>query len=365
VSIWDGISYRKKLLLVTIITTVAVYLGFRYILPLIFPFIISYFLAWTVRPATEFLYRRLKVPRILGGSISLIILISILGVGLSLLINNLIKQIISFLKNMPIYLNVLADKLDSICGSCDKMLGLSDGTVRLLVDDNLLQTINRVKNNIIPGITEHTISLTIKLIAMLSIALIIFISAVLIAKDLPSMKESLEKAKVYQKIHKVTEKLAETGIAYLRAQLIIMVMVGLVCVLGLTLMKYEYALLVGLIIAVLDALPILGSGMILIPWSIIMLFNGNIYSAAILITLYLVCQVIRQLLETKLVGKSMGTKPLFTLISIYVGVQLFSGYGYFLGPIGLAIILATIGVVADKLKGSNEDFDNNDRRIST
>ncbi|HHU70495.1 MAG TPA: AI-2E family transporter, partial [Clostridiales bacterium] len=111
--------------------------------------------------------------------------------------------------------------------------------------------------------------------------------------------------------------------------------------------------------------PILGSGIILIPWSIIMLFSGNIYSAAILITVYLLCQVTRQLLEPKLIGKSMGAKPLFTLISIYVGVQLFSGYGYFLGPIGLAIILATIGVVADKLKGSNEDFDNNDRRIST
>lgn len=242
-SIWDGISYRKKLLLVTIITTAAVYLGFRYILPLIFPFIISYFLAWAVRPATEFLYRRLKVPRILGGSISLIILISILGVGLSLLINNLIKQIISFLKNMPIYLNILADKLDSICGSCDKMFGLSDGTVRLLVDDNLLQTVNRVKNNIIPGITEHTISLTIRLIALLGIVLIIFISAVLIAKDLPSMKASLEKAKIYQKIHKVTEKLAETGIAYLRAQLIILFEESLKIILSKSLFHYPLSVL--------------------------------------------------------------------------------------------------------------------------
>mgnify|MGYP000902757201 CR=1 FL=1 len=364
-SIWDGISYRKKLLLVGIIATIAVYLGFRYILPLVFPFLISYFLAWTVRPATEFLHRKLKVPRILGGSISLILLISILGVGLSLLINNLIKQIISFLKNMPIYLNVLAERLDTICGSCDKLFGLSDGTVRLLVDENLIQTVNRVKNNIIPGITEHTISLTLRLITMLGIVLIIFISAVLIVKDIPSMKESLEGAKIYQNIHKVTEKLAETGIAYLKAQLIIMVIVGFLCVLGLTLIKYEYALLVGLIIAVLDALPILGSGIILIPWSIIMLINGNIYSAAIIITVYLFCQIIRQLLEPKLVGKSIGTKPLFTLISIYIGLQLFSGYGYFLGPIGLAIILAIVSVVGDKLKGSNDEFDNIDRRIST
>lgn len=364
-SIWEGISYRKRLFLVTIITIAAVYLGFRYILPLILPFIISYFLAWTVRPATEFLYRKLKVPRVLGGSVSLILLISAIMLGLSLLINTLIKQIISFLKNMPIYLNLLGDKLDSICGSCDNLFGLSDGTVRLFVDDNLIQTLNRVKNNIIPGITEHTISITIRLIAMFGIVLIIFISAVLIAKDLPSMKESLEKTKIYRNIHKVTEKLAETGIAYLRAQVIIMVIVGFFCVLGLTLIKFEYALLVGLIIALLDALPILGSGMILIPWSIIMLFNGNIYSAAILITVYLFCQVTRQLLETRLVGKSMGTKPLFTLISIYIGIQLFAGYGYFLGPIGLAIILATVGVVSDKFKDHDEELNKVDSRIST
>ena len=85
--------------------------------------------------------------------------------------------------------------------------------------------------------------------------------------------------------------------AYFRSQLLIMAMVAIICVIGLVLIKNQYALLLGLGIALLDALPVIGSGMILIPWSIMMLFDGNIYAAAILITTYLICQIIREVLN--------------------------------------------------------------------
>lgn len=341
---------RKKLLFAAIITTLAVYIGFKFFLPLVFPFVIAYFLAWIVRPVTEFLNRRLKIPRIIGGSISLILLIAALGCGLFFLISKLIEQAVAFIKNIPIYLDIMADKLDSICKSWDGLFGLTDGTIRAVVDENIMQTISNVKNNILPGLTQHSISIAIKIVGIVGILIIMFIAAMLIVKDLPDLKECMEKSRFYQDMHRITDKLADTGIAYLRAQLIIMIVVAFLCVLALTLLKNEYALLLGLGIAVMDAFPVLGSGLVFIPWSIIMLFDGNIYAAAILITTYLLCQVVREVLEPKLIGKCIGTRPLFTLIAMYVGVQLFSFAGFILGPVGLVIIITTVKVTKEKLE---------------
>jgi sporulation integral membrane protein YtvI len=278
----------------------------------------------------------------------LLVLVVVFGISICLLINILIRQSIEFIKNIPIYLDAMADRLEEICKHCDKFMGLSDGTMRAMMDDNITQTINKVKSNIMPQLTEHSIGIGIKVIAFFGVFLIIFVAAVLIAKDLPEYQKRLENNALYQDIHKVTEKLSEAGIAYLRCQLIIMSIVAVICFLGLTLIKNDYAVLIGVGIGIMDALPILGSGLILVPWAIITLINGKIFEAAILITTFLVCQIIREVLEPKLIGNQIGIKPIFTLIAIYMGVKLFSFAGFFLGPIGLVIIITIYKVIMEK-----------------
>lgn len=342
-------NYKKLRWILTLAAiTLGVFVGFRYLLPLILPFVIAYFLAWIIRPVTELLYIKFGIPRILGGTLALLLLVIVFGISICLLINILIKQSIEFIKNIPIYLDVMADRLEEFCKHWDKFMGLSDGTMRAMMDDNITQTINKVKSNIMPQLTEHSIGIGIKVIAFFGVLLIIFVAAVLIAKDLPDFQKRLENNALYQDIHKVTEKLSEAGIAYLRCQLIIMSIVAVICFLGLTLIKNDYAVLIGVGIGIMDALPILGSGLILVPWAIITLINGKIFEAAILITTFLVCQIIREVLEPKLIGNQIGIKPIFTLIAIYMGVKLFSFAGFFLGPIGLVIIITIYKVIMEK-----------------
>ncbi|HWT75930.1 MAG TPA: AI-2E family transporter, partial [Mobilitalea sp.] len=216
-------------------------------------------------------------------------------------------------------------------------------------------TISRVKSNVMPNITSRTITFVIIMIEMIGVVLITFVAALLIAKDVPVYKEKYKYNDIYRDVHKVTVKLADAGIAYLRTQFIIMVVVAFFCVLGLTLIRNEYALLLGLGIAFLDALPILGDGLVFIPWSIIMLLNGNIYAAAILISTYLINQVVREVLEPKLLGNRIGVRPIFTLISMYVGLKLFSIAGFILGPIGLIIIITVVKVVNEKTAVANAE----------
>ncbi len=344
---------RLKFILIIVLTSLGVYLCFRFVLPLVLPFLIAYFLAWTVRPTTEFLFRRCKVPRIIGGTFSLLVLTTAVGTGLFFLVNTLLKQAINFIRNIPIYVTIIADKLDNICKNSDELFGLAVGTMRSVVDDNLIQMTNNVKANIMPSITQRMIGVTIALVGAIGIILIILVSAVLIVKDLPAFHKKYENKDFYKDIHRVMEKLADAGIAYLRSQLIIMVIVALICVLGLTILKNNYALLIGVGIAIMDALPILGSGIILIPWSIIMLMNGNIYAAAILVTIFLICQIIREVLEPKLIGNRLGIKPLSTLVAMYIGLRLFSIAGFILGPIGLIIITTIVKIATEKVQASD------------
>ncbi len=344
---WEKLMRIKGPILMLLIS-IGVYLSFRYLLGLVLPFLIAYFLAWIIRPVTESLYHRFRLPRILGGTLSLLLLFAVFGTGICLLINILIKQAFAFIRNLPVYLNMIANKLDRICQGCDELFGLDEGTLRTMVDDNLMRTVNRVKNNLMPQITEHTISITVGVIAFFGVLLIIFVSAVLIVKELPGFQERYENHNLYKDFHRITGKLSEAGAAYLRSQLIIMILVALLCILGLTLLHNDYAVLLGIGIAFMDALPVIGSGMIFIPWAIIMLMNGNIFSAAVLITIYLICQILREVLEPKLIGNRIGIKPLYTLIAMYIGLKLFSVIGFILGPIGLVIIITVYKVVNEK-----------------
>lgn len=345
---WVDKSYIAKWFFTIALITAGVYLGFRYLLPLIFPFLVAYFLAWIIRPVTEMLYRRLKIPRVIGGSFSLLLLVAVFGAAFCMLVNILIRQAIEFIKNTPVYLGIIAEKLDSVCEHMDGLVGFNCGTLRGFLDDNIIRTVDMVKNDVMPKMTKHTISFTIKFVGFIGIVLIVLVAAVLIAKDLPGYREKYCNNKLYKELQKVTVKLSDAGIAFIRCQLIIMSIVAVICVIGLTLLKNEYPVLLGIGIAFMDALPILGSGMIFIPWSIIVLINGDIFTAAMLFTIFLVCQIIREILEPKLIGNRIGIKPLFTLISIYVGVELFGFAGFFLGPIGLLIIMTIYKVINEK-----------------
>lgn len=354
---WEDMNDRRKLFMNLVIITLSVYLGFRYLLPLILPFIFAYLLAWIIRPSTEFLYKKARIPRAVGGSVSLAVLVFIIGSGFFYLGNLLIRQAINFARSIPVYLSILAGRLDNICSNCDEIFGLATGSARTLMDDNILKMVDKVKIDIIPSMTARTLNLTVKLIGFVGIILIILISAVLIIKEVPELKRKYENSKLYNDINKVTVSLAEAGIAYLRAQLLIMVLVAICCVTGLVLIGNDYALLLGILIAILDALPIIGSGMILIPWCIIMLINGNIFAAAVLITVYLLCQIIREVAEPKLIGNRIGIRPLYALISMYIGFKLFGIVGFILGPIGLIIIITVLKSIKDKDDRNKDDRD--------
>lgn len=344
-----NINNRTKLLLVIITAIIGVYFGFQYILPLFTPFILAYFIAWLLSPIVRILYRKLRMPKLLGGIISLGLLGTIVVWLICYLGNIFMKQVVILLQNMPIYLSILSGYMDSFCNGCDKFFGSQLGSSRGLIDSNIESMLYTVKTEIMPALTSQSVTIAVSLIGVIGVILITIVSILLIIKDEDENEKNFQSTIYYQDIHLVTSKLTETGIAYLRAQAIMMVLVAILCTTALLVIKNKYALLIGIGIGIFDAFPVLGSGLILIPWSLISLLNQDVFSAAILMTLYLGCQLIRQCVEPKLLGNRIGIKPIFTLMSMYIGVRLFGLAGFLLGPLGLVIIITIVKESKERL----------------
>jgi sporulation integral membrane protein YtvI len=336
------VKKEYKIIIVIISTALGVYMSFKYIMPLIVPFLIALSLAKMIIPVVNFFYNKLKVPKMLAGAVTLLLLFITLGLGFMYLIKTLVIQAKLLFTNTPIYIDMIGNKINTICKDCDHVFGLLDGSVKKIVDENADYMLVRIKEKIMPMMTEQSLQIIIKAAGILGVLIIIFISVLMILKDMEFIQESYEKSYFYKMIHPIFSKLAYMGFAYLKTQLIIISIITCICTLSFLLIKNKYPLLIGLFIGMFDALPILGSGSILVPWAIFKLVGADIYTAAILLTTYVLCQLIRQILEPKLLGDQIGVKPIFTIMSIYIGIRIFGLSGFFLGPIAFVIILTVV-----------------------
>jgi len=107
---------------------------------------------------------------------------------------------------------------------------------------------------------------------------------------------------------------------------------------GLSILRADGAIYIAALTAIIDIMPVLGTGAVVIPWSIFEFIKGNLTFAIGLAILYIVIMIVRNILEPKLVGKQIGLHPLIMLICMYVGVKVFGFIGLFVLPIIAAIM---------------------------
>ena len=131
---------------------------------------------------------------------------------------------------------------------------------------------------------------------------------------------------------------------YLRAYAVIFALTFFEILAGLLILCPQYCFIGALGIALIDVLPVLGAGLVLIPWGLICLLTGNVFRGVGLIVLYLAVTVIRQTVEPKIIGGSLGIHPLLTLTGIFVGYRLFGVGGMILAPIIICVIKEIRGV---------------------
>jgi sporulation integral membrane protein YtvI len=127
---------------------------------------------------------------------------------------------------------------------------------------------------------------------------------------------------------------------YFRAQYILMSMVGIISIIGLLIIRSPFALLLGLLLAVLDFLPIVGAGSVLVPWALVSFIIGDMRQGISLAIIYGIITVTRQVLQPKILGDQIGVHPLVSLMSIFIGFRLFGLLGLIIGPTLVMLLVA-------------------------
>ncbi len=341
----------RFLLLISLITG-CVLLAFRYLLPLFLPFITAYILMRLLLPLIQYFQSRFSLPKWLayGGTLSVFFL---LLVGAILLLGKyLIRQLRLFCTNASVYGQICCQTIqsgcDRLCLSIDHYLRLKQGSTLDFINAKL-QTINdHSTEQFYQNAGKTALSCIGGSIQLFMFLLITCISMIILCKDMEPLHQAYRRHRFYPAVHQVLHTMRTTGLTYLRAQLIILLINWILCSIGLCLIRNPYFILIGMAISVIDALPILGSGVILVPWGLYFVFQQQFYPAAVLFTAYLATVLTREFLEAKLMGDGMGMLSFFTLAAIYAGLKLYGVCGIFLGPFAVVLIRAIYRVWMDQ-----------------
>ncbi len=335
----DRIGKKKYILIMSFIgVTLAVYIAFKYILPVVAPFVIAVLFAIMIRKPVCFLEKKLKLKPIIATMlvVSLISLVLILGTGY--VFGMIIKEIRLFVSNYDIYQESVNGTICEVCEKFDKSMGFKSGSSEKYVTLYLDKGTRAIEEKVVPMVVEKSLGIIVWIVTGIGILVIIFISTVLISKDMEDIVNKINESKFTNEFQFIKRSLSGVGGIYLKTQGIIMLVTALVCVIGFLIIKSPYGLILGLLTGLLDALPIFGAGTVLIPFSLYYVFVGDYFKAAVIFTMYCICYFARQYLEPKLMGGKLGVSAIMMLLSTYVGFVLFSVGGFILGPIGYILI---------------------------
>ncbi|MCD8180079.1 MAG: sporulation integral membrane protein YtvI [Firmicutes bacterium] len=319
-------------------------LGF--LVELFLPFLLGYLFSMAVNPLADFLQRKLKIPRGLSAVLVIVLIVGILGGVLSFLIWKIIDEVRMLYTQFPQIYESVQSGLHSF------------GDKWSVVYDNLPVNVQEALSAIGEGISEraadfiNTKSTPVvdyagnfaKALPSVFIGIIVFIlSSYFMVSENKLVSRTVKKLcsdKFLNRLNMVKRELKKYLGGYLGAQVILMFIAFVIMFIGMSVLNIDYALLTALGIAVLDALPFFGSGLILWPWTVIEFINGEIKLGIGLIVIYVAVALTRHFTEPKLVSSRIGMNPILTLMSMYVGYKTLSIGGLILGPIILVLIIS-------------------------
>lgn len=317
---------------------------FSFLLPIITPFVIGGLIAALMEPLVSLLERRFKMKRGWAAFITLVSMLAILITVIVLSISWISVEVVKLSKDLPTYIDLILDSAG------DLFTQLKLYSTEFDLGPKLLEWLSDSFSSMLSGLTNLT-SLTKNLVLGTATVLPNFF-LVLIISLLASFFFSRDKkvigdiaarvlpSSLYDAAQAVGEDMGKAILGYIRAQITLVSITALQTIIGLYILGIDYAVTMGVVVGLVDILPVVGSGSVFIPWMLFEFFRGNISLGIGLGIIYAFIVVVRQVLEPKLVADNLGIHPLATLIAIYVGYKLFGFLGLILGPFLLVIIKA-------------------------
>ena len=355
------IKYVK--IIVNLLFAIGVVLFFLLVFPKLLgfflPFVIGWLVAMIANPLVRFLEKKVKILRKHSSAIIIVVVIAAIVGVIYLLVSMLIRET-----------KLLSDDLPNIIEQLGAQLSQLANKIRELSDD-MPEPIQKLINNLIDSISRNlmefepkedflTFSVASNLaqnIAEFFLTLIITILSAyfFIAKrdEIMAGVKNIVPNSVVVGWRFIYENFTKAVGGYFKAQFKIMLVLSIIMFIGFEILSVSYSFILALGIALLDFLPVFGTGAVLWPWALLDMLSGNYFRAIGLFVIYLVCQLLKQILQPKMVGDSIGISPLSTLVFLYIGYRLYGVVGMIIGvPVGMVIVnLYRIGMFDRLIRG--------------
>ena len=319
---------------------IGIYLAIRFLLPVLLPFLLAWGAALLLRPVNLYIHKRTRLPlRAVSAITILLLLLLCLGILFGL-ISRLFSEVRGFAEMLARNPHLLSDFFGRLgswlpAGDGDAVIGLREYTETL---------ISHTVEALGAAVPSFLGSAVLTLPGVVLFLLVSVIAAFYFSMDLDLVHRELRRCLPKRFSGRLSEWRAgalRVAGGYLRAYLILSTVILFIVLCGLTFLGIRYALLLAFILTALDILPVIGVGTVLVPWGLICLIGGNAPLGIGLLLLFAVVEVVRQVLEPRLIGSMLGVHPLLSLFSLYLGARLFGLFGIILGPC-LAVILRAL-----------------------
>lgn len=307
------------------------------------PFIIGWIIALIAGPVVRFLERKLKIRRKAGSAFVIIAVIGLVVLAGYLLVGNLVHELKGFVGDLPQMWDSLQEDFDAIAKNFSVIYDKLPEDIQNTID-NIADSASDIAGDFIGKLSSPTIAAVgnfAKQLPTIIIGLIMcLLSSYLFVAEkeqiMLGIKKHMPEALLYR-LQLMKRSLVKAVGGYFKAQIKIEVWIYLLLVIGFFVLGVDYAPLIAFGIAILDFLPFFGTGTAMVPWAIVKFLSADYIMTIGLLVIWGVSQLVRQIIQPKIVGDSVGVPPLPTLFLLYIG--------YMLGGVVGMIVAVPIGII--------------------
>lgn len=329
---------KNNRLVILLLLIGAVYFFLKKIVPLTAPVLTAMLFVTIFGSLLQKMQSKLKIHRQVGAILLLLLAGGIVGLLVWILFSWIVGSLPSWMGGLDSLEMGLGGVVHEICNVVGKIPGVDSQYLEQTILAHIQEGFDYFQQHFLSGMLSQSLEY-IKVLASVGGFLLTFVIAtVLLAKDYDDIMNRLLDREECHVFLEVICGIIRYLATFVKAQAIIMSIIGVTLAVILGIAGIRHGVLWGLLAGVLDAFPFVGTGIVLIPLAIQQIFYGNYLRAVVCLLVYVGCIILREMLEPKLIGKRVGVSPIAILASIYAGIRLFGIWGIIGGPLGFVIV---------------------------
>ncbi|MCH5274852.1 MAG: AI-2E family transporter [Lachnospiraceae bacterium] len=356
----DGKKWMENKTIVLLLITGAVYFFLRFISPLFTPVMLAGIFLTLCYPTFDDIQKKTRIKKQYLASAILLLICAALIVLVWFCGSLLLKQVPAWVEDIDLLQENLRVVVRQGCENVGNLFGIDTENLSSALIEQMDIFMENFQAQALPDVLGESWGYILHLISVIAVLAVTMIATVLLAKDYDAILSKVGAHRESRMILEIALRVIRYLATFVKAQFLIMLIIATICVLLLSLGRVANGWIFGLVAGALDALPFIGTGVVLVPLALWQLIQGYFGKALLCLGIYVACALVRQFMEPKLIGKEAGFYPVVILIAVYAGLKLFGVAGIIKGPVGLVMIKQAYEAYRRQVDdGKQKDYDEN------